>query len=78
MYRTAEPEYSIVVMVYMTRSRIVGQNPEKSLKRFYPCYSQSPLQLCIEISISSNSRNLLQFLEFSYCTLYSNEERRKT
>jgi hypothetical protein len=26
----------------------------------------SPLQLCIDISISSNSRNLLQFLEFSY------------
>jgi hypothetical protein len=24
---------------------------------------------CIEISISSNSRNLLQFLQFSYCTL---------
>ncbi len=31
----------------------------KSLKRFPPCYSQSPLQLCLEISISSNSRNLL-------------------
>jgi hypothetical protein len=27
-----------------------------------PCYSQSPIQLCIEIYISSNSRNLLQLL----------------
>jgi hypothetical protein len=39
-------------------------NPDKSLKNFPPCYSQSSLQLCLEISISSNSRNLLQFLEF--------------
>ncbi len=28
----------------------------------------SPLQLCLEISISLNSRNLLQFLQFSYFT----------
>jgi hypothetical protein len=33
-------------------------NPDKSLKSFPPCYSQSPLQLCLEIFISSNSRNL--------------------
>jgi hypothetical protein len=26
---------------------------------FPPCYSQSPLQLCLEIYISSNSCNLL-------------------
>ncbi len=32
-------------------------------------HSHLYLQLCLEISISSNSRNLLQFLEFSYCTL---------
>jgi hypothetical protein len=45
------------------RGRILGHNPDKSLKGFPPCYSQSPLhstvQLCLEISISSNSRNLL-------------------
>jgi hypothetical protein len=29
----------------------------------------STLQLCLEISISSNLCNLLQFLEFSYCAL---------
>jgi hypothetical protein len=56
------------------RTRIV-QNPNpwakscKSLKSFPPCYPQSPQHLCVEISISSNSRNLLQFLQFSYCTL---------
>jgi hypothetical protein len=27
------------------------------------------IQLCLEIYISSNSHNLLQFLHFSYCTL---------
>jgi hypothetical protein len=34
-------------------------NPEKSFQRFSPCYSQSLLQLCFEIYISSNSCNLL-------------------
>jgi hypothetical protein len=29
---------------------------------FSLCYSRSPLQLCLEISIYSNTRNLLQFL----------------
>ncbi len=52
--------------------RILGRNTDKCLKSFPPCYSQSPLQLWLKISISSNSRNLLQFLVFSYCycTLY--------
>jgi hypothetical protein len=36
-------------------------NPDKSLKNFLPCYS-------------SNSRNLLQFLQFSYCSLYRRKE----
>jgi hypothetical protein len=31
-----------------------------SIGRNSPCYSQSPLPLCLEISISSNSGNLLQ------------------
>jgi hypothetical protein len=46
-----------------------GRNPDKSLKSFPPCYSLSLLQFCLEISISSNSLNLLQFVLFSYCTL---------
>ncbi len=50
--------------------RILGRNPDKSIKSFPPCYSLSPLQLCPEISVSLNSRNLLQFLQFSHCTLY--------
>ncbi len=54
--------------------RILGRNWDNSLKSFPPCYSQSPLQLCLEISISSNSRNLLQFLYFSYCTLKRRNE----
>jgi hypothetical protein len=60
----------------VTRDRILGRNPDKSLKSFIPCYSQSPLQLCLEISISSNSFNLLQFLQC--VTVHSKEERRKT
>ena len=49
--------------------RILGRNQDKRLRSFPPCYSQSPLQLCLEIYISSNSRNLLQFPQSSYCTL---------
>ncbi len=49
--------------------RILGHNSDKSLKRFPPCYSQSSLQLCLEISISSNSRNLYSFLRWSLCTV---------
>ncbi len=43
------------------RGRILGRNPDKSLNSFPSCLSQSQ-QLCHEISISSNSRNLLQFM----------------
>jgi hypothetical protein len=34
--------------------------------RVYLHAIQSNLQLCLEIYLSSNSRNLLQFLEFIY------------
>ncbi len=46
--------------------RVLGRNPDKSLTSFPLCYSQSPLQLCLEISFPSNSCNPLQFLQFSY------------
>ncbi len=55
--------------------RILGRNTDQSSKSFPPCYSLTPLQLCLEISISSNSRNLFQFLVFSYCTVYSVREK---
>jgi len=55
--------------------RILGRNPDKSLKSFPPCYSESPLQLCLEISTSSNSRNLLQFLQC--VTVHYKGERKK-
>ncbi len=48
-----------VCCLYLSWGGILGKNPDKG---FPPCYSQSPLQLCIEIFISSNSRNLLLFL----------------
>ncbi len=44
---------------------ILGRNPAKNLKSFLPCYSQSLLQLCLEISISSDSHDLLQFLLYT-------------
>ncbi len=37
-------------MFHHNRSRLLGQNPDKSLKSFPPCHSQSPLQLCLKIS----------------------------
>ncbi len=39
----------------LSRGQILGRNPDKS---FPPCYSQSALQPCLQIYISSNSRNL--------------------
>jgi hypothetical protein len=47
------------------RIRILGRNPDKSLRSFLPCYSQSPPQLCFEMYSSSNPHNLLQFLQLS-------------
>ncbi len=63
---------------FLTRGRILGRHPDKVHNSFPPCYSQSPLHLCLEISISSNSRNLLQFLQFSYCTLSRRKEENMT
>ncbi len=59
-----------------TWGRILERNPDKILKSFPPCHSQSSLELCIEISISSHSRNLLQFLEL--VTVHCKGERKKT
>jgi hypothetical protein len=64
--------------------RILGRIPDKS---FPSCYSQSSLQLCLEISISSNSRNVLRissnssnlYILYFYCsvTVHCKGERRK-
>ncbi len=53
------------------RSRILGRNPDKSLKSFPPCYSHSPLELCLEIYITSNSRNLLHIFSKSHNLLHT-------
>ncbi len=58
------------------RGRILGRKPDKDLESFPPCYSKSPLQLSLEMSISSNSRNLLQFRQC--VTVHCKGERRKT
>jgi hypothetical protein len=51
-----------------TEAEFLDELPTKVLGVFlFAIHSQSPLQLCLEIS--SNSRNLLQFLEASYWTL---------
>jgi hypothetical protein len=66
-------------IVRMSRGRILGKNLDKGLKSFLPCYSQSPYQLCREISISfsSNSRNLSQFLQFSSATTLGRRKEEK-
>ncbi len=68
-------DFEIFWKIAEIRGRIFGRNPDKSLKSFPPYYSKSPLQLCLEISISSNSRNLLQFLQC--VTVHCEGERRK-
>jgi hypothetical protein len=48
-------------------------NPDKSLKSFTPCYSQSPLQLCLEISIFKLTQPLTAS-RMCYCTVYTVKE----
>jgi hypothetical protein len=60
------------------RDRILRRNPDKSPKSFPSCLSQSPLQLCLEISISSNSRNLLHISTVQYCTKKRRKEKNQT
>ncbi len=47
-----------------TWGRILGRNPDKSLKSFPLSYSRSLPQLCLQIYISSNSFKLFQYLQF--------------
>ncbi len=49
--------------------RVLRRNPDKCLKIFLLAIQSHLLHsLFLEISISSNSRNLFPFLHFSYCT----------
>jgi hypothetical protein len=59
---------------HLNEGGILGRNLGKSLESFPPCYSQSPLQRCLEIFISLNSRNLLQFLVQLLYTAKEKEE----
>jgi hypothetical protein len=69
-----ENVYVPSTFVSVRRGRILGRNPDKSIKSFPPCYSQSPLERCLEISISSSSRNLLQFFSVQLlCTVKEKE-----
>ncbi len=69
--------YTVHLQIWLqSRGQILGRNPDRSLKSFSPCYLQSLLQLCLEISGSSNLRNLLQFLQC--VTVHCKEERRET
>jgi hypothetical protein len=52
------------------RGQILGRNPDKSIKSFPPCYSKSLLQLCLEISISSEIQ-----LQFHQSLLYTVKEK---
>jgi hypothetical protein len=63
-----------VYIKYQTEAELFDEIETKSVQSFPPRYSHSPIQLCHEISISSNSRNLLQFLQLSYCTLLRRNE----
>ncbi len=46
-----------------TRGRILGRNLDKSLESLPTCYTQSPLQLCLEISTSSTHATSCSFFE---------------
>ncbi len=64
-YRTIKPrreDHLYTWRTYVYWDRTLGRIPDKNLKSFPPCYSQSPLQLCLEIS---NFFKLMQPLTFS-------------
>jgi hypothetical protein len=63
---------------FSSKGQTLGRNPGKSLHSLPPFYSKSPLQLCLEIFISSNSRNLLTSSRFRECVnVNCKGERRK-
>jgi hypothetical protein len=51
------------------KAEFLNEVQTKVLRVFLLAIHSHLIQLCLEIYISSNSRNLLQFLQFSYCTL---------
>jgi hypothetical protein len=57
------------------RGWILGRNPDKSPKSFPPCYSQSHLRVCLEISNSSNTRIVLGI--FTVQLLYTVQRRKE-
>ncbi len=60
-----------------SRGRILGRNPDKCLQSFpYLLFTVTyKAKLCLEESISSNSRNLFHILEFSHkYTVWKKEE----
>ncbi len=59
----------------LSRGQILRRNPDISIKSFPLCYSQSPPQRCLQISISSNSCNLLQFLQLLLYTVKEKGEK---
>ncbi len=50
--------------INQTWGRVLGRKPNKSLKSFPSCFSQSPLQLCIDISITLLRTHAASY---SYC-----------
>ncbi len=46
--------------------RILGQNPDKNIESFSPCYSKTPLQLCLEIYISSTQPLTVSTVQLVY------------
>ncbi len=69
--RSSTPQTSIISALTpshtpSTPSTTEAEFWDEMMKRFPPCYSESPIHLCLEISISSNSRNPLQFLDFNF------------
>jgi hypothetical protein len=59
----------------MSRGRILGRKTDKSLKSFPPCYSQSPLQLCLRFIFLQTHETSYSF--YSSFTLHCIGKKRK-
>jgi hypothetical protein len=57
---------TVCTVVLPPEAEFLDKIQTQSLTSFRPCYSQPPLQLCLEISISSNHASSYLFLQILY------------
>jgi hypothetical protein len=65
-YVITKTKLFLCIVLSYPEAEFLDEIQTKVLKVFSLLFTDPNLQLCLETYISSNSRNLLQFLQFSY------------